>query len=635
MGRSRNSPFARVGFAEFLSGLKRCAALALLLAGMAVATKAAPPVVIESRPMNNGRISPMLFGNFIELLDDLVPGMWAEMLNDRSFEGITKPANWCYYDGSLDCCDRPWDTNSTWTYDTDDPFNGARSARIKAELNHPGSLTQSGLAVKKGMTYLFEGHFRSGDPSISIIVALKTELPDGTWLTMASAKLSAISQVWQKRTAKLICNGATDRAVFEVEADGQGNLWADKLSLMPEDNLKGWRHDAIEAIAAAHPAVIRFGGSVCDPGGYRWKTGIGDRDQRVPFPNKVWGRLDPNDVGIDEFCQFCFLTDTAPLICVSYSDGPQNAADLVEYCNGDAKSTWGARRAANGHPAPYGVKYWQIGNEISGDDEGYISQFHQFAAAMKKADAHIEIISSFPAKKLLDRVGRDMACVAPHHYTPDLAACERDFHTLGRLIDQTPGCSRIKIAVTEWNTSGGNWGLERGRFLTLANALANARYLHVLMRHSDKVKIACRSNMANSFCSGIIETTPGGLLKRPSYYVMQLYARHALPIPLTVREPLAGPDIFACASEDGKKVVIFVVNSGADAVDWTWQLEGFKGTLSAIRAESVCDTQNARQPDVMNHWTVPQRVKAVEIPVDVDSIKLPPFSATAIECGIK
>ncbi len=71
---------------------------------------------------------------------------------------------------------------------------------------------------------------------------------------------------------------------------------------------------------------------------------------RVPFPNKVWGRLDPNDVGIDEFCQFCELTGVEAMICLSFSDGPQNAADLVEYCNGDSHTGWGAKRAVNGHP---------------------------------------------------------------------------------------------------------------------------------------------------------------------------------------------------------------------------------------------------------------------------------------------
>ena len=92
-------------------------------------------------------------------------------------------------------------------------------------------------------------------------------------------------------------------------------------------------------------ARLSCGGAArrCDPGGYRWKDGIGDRDRRTPFPNKVWGRIDPNDVGIDEFCQLCELTGVEPLICLSFSDGPQSAADLVAYCNGDNEHALGSQ----------------------------------------------------------------------------------------------------------------------------------------------------------------------------------------------------------------------------------------------------------------------------------------------------
>lgn len=606
---------------------------AFVLAGLLLPQIARSGSVIHSQPLNPGRIDPMLFGNFIELLDDVAPAMWAEMLNDRSFEGITKLSQWCYYDGAPDICDRPWDTNASWSIDTNGVFNGTRCARLTASARQPASLTQSGLAVKKGMTYRFSGHFRTDNPTLTATVRLKTLLPDGKWMALASAKLPRISSDWQKYSVTLTSKGATDRTVFVVNATGNGNLWADKLSLMPGDNVQGWRRDVIDVIKAVHPAVIRFGGSVCDPGGYRWKNGVGDRDLRVPFPNKVWGRLDPNDVGIDEFCQFCEAVGAAPLICLSFSDGPENAGDLVAYCNGDVQSPWGAKRAANGHPASYAVKYWQIGNEISGDDDNYVGQILRFVGLMKEADSSIEIMSSFPTQKLLDKAGRDLAFIAPHHYTPDLNGCENDFNHLAQMINQTRGCADIKIAVTEWSTSGGDWGLGRAQFLTLGTALRNARYIHVMMRHCDKVKIACRSNMANSFCGAIIETSPGGLLKRPSYYVMQLYARHALPVPLKIDSSGDNPDLFACSSDDGKTVVLFAINFKTDPVDWSWQFDGFANPPSAIRAEAVLDTQDTRQPDVMNHWAAPNRIRIAPVPVQgANRILLPALSATAIEC---
>lgn len=143
--------------------MKSCPALAWITIGLAIpafsvlAETPAATAVIHAQPLHAGRIDPRLFGNFIELFDDVAPAMWAEMLNDRSFEGVTKSSAWCYYDGSPDFCDREWDRNPTWSYDTANPFNGQRSARLDAASRQPAALTQSGLAVKKGMTYACSG----------------------------------------------------------------------------------------------------------------------------------------------------------------------------------------------------------------------------------------------------------------------------------------------------------------------------------------------------------------------------------------------------------------------------------------------------------------------------------------------
>ncbi len=596
-----------------------------------------PQTVIQAKPLNVGRIDPKLFGNFIELLEDLVPGMRAEMLNDRSFEGVTRAANWSYYDGSLDICDRKWDPNPTWTYDVQNPFNGARSVKVTATPTRAGTLTQSGLAVKRGIDYIFTGYFRTDHPNLKATVLLKVRLPSGEWLTLCSAPLSALSGQWQKRSVRMTSAGATDGVVFESRVEGEGHLWADQLSLMPADNVLGWRRDVVAAIKEVHPSIVRWGGSAVDPGEYRWKDGIGDQDRRVPFPNKNWGRIDSNDVGMDEFCQFCELVGAEPLICVSFSDGPQSAADLVEYCNDSAQTVWGARRVANGHAAPYRVKYWQIGNEISGDDTNYLNEIGQFAQLMKAADSGIGILSSFPTQKLLDKAGKELDYIAPHHYTPDLEKCDQDFKNLGRMIDQTPGCHHLKIAVTEWNIDGGAWGLGRAKQKTLMGALMNAGYLNLLMRHCDKVEIACRSDMANAYCCGTIETSPNGfgVLKRPSYYVMQLYARHAKPIPLTLNQPKEGPDLFACESSDKTSLVIFAVNVKQEPIKWSFGFEGFSGAVRMVSAESVCDVLNEGQPDIMNHWNAPERVKIVELSPEGNGITLPPLSATALECKVK
>jgi alpha-N-arabinofuranosidase len=606
----------------------------LLICSVTERTQAAElKVQIRCEPANAGRINPKLFGNFIELLEDVVPGTWAEMLNDRSFEGVVRPSNWCYYDGSPTICDRQWDETEKWQYDDQDAFNGKRSAKVTAAEGSPGSLGQSGLGINKGMLYHFSGYFRADDPALRVSVSLKTLQPDGSWMRLAWSELPSVKSDWRKYSVDLTATGTTDRAVFEVLVSGRGAVWADKLSLMPSDNLAGWRRDVIDVIKQVRPGVVRWGGSVCDPGEYRWKNGVGDRDQRVPFPNKVWGRIDSNDVGIDEFCQFCALVEAEPLICLSFSDGPQSAADLVEYCNAGSETVWGGRRAANGHPAPYHVKYWQVGNEIGSDSEEYLGQMQEFVRLMKARDSSLALCSSYPSKKLLERMGRDLAFVCPHHYTADFGYCDRELTELSQMLRTIPGCDQTRIAVTEWNISGGDWGLMRARQMTLSAALKNARYLNLLMRHCDRVEMACRSNLANSFCGAIIETSSMGVLKRPSYYVMRLYSSHTKPIPLMLMSSGEALDLYACASEPESLVTIFGVNSSTEPVKTSFEFSGFPKQIRVTGAEAVCDTLDARQPDVVNHWHAAERVTSRRIETTPNEALFPALSVVAVECG--
>jgi alpha-N-arabinofuranosidase len=608
------------------------AALAIL--GGSAPSRAADAVLkVSPKPLHAGRINPMLFGNFIELLDDLCPGMWAEMLNDRGFEGVIPPAKWVYYDGSPTFCDRTWNKAADWTLETTGAFNGPRCARITGRKDRIVGLSQSGLAVKAGTMYRFSGWFRS-DRKAQLQVVLKSAKPDGGFTELAAVALVIKPTEWQRPAVSFPAQGGSEQAIFELRVVGAGTVWADKLSLMLSDSsewpLNGWRTDVVEAIKASHPAVIRWGGSVVDPGGYRWKNGIGDRDRRVPFENLNWGRIDSNDVGIDEFCHFCELVGAKPLVCVSFSDGPESAADLVEYCNGAASTTWGSRRAANGHRAPYAVKYWQLGNEISGDDEASIKKCTEFIRVMKRADPSIAIFSSFPSQKVLDVLGKDLIYLAPHHYTRDLRACEDEFNKLAGMIAHTPGCGHLRLAVTEWNFTGGDWGLMRGKMLTLDGALLNARYLNLLCRYSNIVDIACRSNMTNSFCSGIIGTNGTGVLKRPSYYVMQLYADHALPIPLTVGGAPRGVDVFACTDESRRRLCLFAVNSNRAPVNVSLDVADFGDGIHPLTIDTVCDTLDMRQPDVVNHWSVPDRVRRVSNKLTGREITLPALSVSDI-----
>ena len=382
----------------------------------------------------------------------------------------------------------------------------------------------------------------------------------------------------------------------------------------------------------------RFG---IGPGGYKWANGIGSHDLRLPFTNAAWGRIDPNDVGIDEFCQFCALVGATPLVCVSFGDGAQSAGNLVQYCNGAANTTWGGLRATNGHPAPYAVPYFEIGNEINGSQASYLSQFASFVQAMKASDPAIQIMSSTPTQTLLTQQGTNMNFIDPHFYTTDLSdgttnSVDGYLTALTAMINSNASYSNIMICTGEWNVSAG-WGLGRAELNTLSTALTNANYLNVVMRHSDKVKMACHSGICNSFLAGFIQTSMSGLGVncQPAYYVMQLYASNttAKPLPLTVSQPGGGLDVFACASTNYQSVTIFVVNENTGYASFSFSFTGFSNTMGAVSAQSVYDTQNVGETDVGNHWPAPARVQLLPLAVAQSSVALPPLSVTAIQCG--
>jgi len=318
------------------------------------------------------------------------------------------------------------------------------------------------------------------------------------------------------------------------------------------------------------------------------------------------------------------------VICLSFSDGPQSARDLVEYCNGGAGTEWGKRRTANGHPEPYRVRYWQLGNELGNAD--YVNGCLDFCKAIKAADPGAIIMSSYPSQELLDKVGTYLGYVCPHHYTDDFAACEASIAQISEMLRKTPGCENTMIGITEWNVTGGRWGLGRGTLLTLESALLNARYLNLLMRHSDVVGLACRSNMTNSLGSGMIQTNPAGLYFAPSYYAMKLYADHMKAVPLAVEGALEGVDVAACRSEDGKALCVFAVNMNTEPIQLSLDVSAYGPRFRVVSGEAVCDTQDMRQKDIMNHWTAPERIKTVKLKVARDTIAVPALSVVAVEC---
>jgi alpha-L-arabinofuranosidase len=599
-------------------------------------------VRITREPLCGGTISPFQYGQFVEYLCDLVPAMWAEKLCDGSFEGLS-PYKFVFLK-ETDFKERPWypsgEVNRTEIVpDTATKVSGAASKRITIEPGAPATagISQNGIFLERGQACHLAIWLRARGVTGPVRVRLHHEAK-----VYATCEFQP-GEEWQKFSARLVPSGRDVNATLSIEFRGPGTLWLDNASLMPEDTVGGWRPDVVAAVRALKPGIIRFGGSAIDAPGYgefEWKHTIGDPDHREPF--RAWGGLQPTGPGLEEIVQFCRAVGAEPLICVRFNGRtPRDAAEEVEYFNGATNTPMGAWRARNGHPAPYRVKYWQVGNEIQGAD--YDARLAGFCQAMKEADPAIKLLSSYPSPARLKSAGQWLDYTCPHHYgCSDLAAMRNDFAHLREMLRENAPGRDIKIAVTEWNTTAGDAGPRRAMLWTLANALACSRYHNLLHRQCDLVEIANRSNLINSFCSGILQTDNHRLYKTPTYYAQQLYATLAGNRPLRCDSALpsnAGLDLSATLSAKDDEVVLFVVNDTLTAITCPLDFSAFGSRGVSMAVWTLTDRQHAGEPDVANSFAEPERVAPVQATFRAQSARFdysfPPLSLTVLRWKVK
>jgi alpha-N-arabinofuranosidase len=578
-------------------------------------------------------------GQFIEPLCRLLPSMLAQQVESTSFE---EEADWWpTYKREIDKPYRPWYPSGAvhaakYSLDTENPFNGRRSQKIALPVERAGAgISQDGFYLRKGMGYRLRLHMR-GRGNVPVWASLS-----GDGARMAGpALLGRAGENWQGVEAVLRATHDVQNATLNIEFEGPGTLWLDRIYLIDEDAVLGiWRPDVVAALKAMTPGVIRFGGSSLEV--FEWDQCIGPWDKRVPYTTMPWRGLEPNFIGVEEFVQLCQYVGAEPLVCVRWTGKtPADAAAEVEYFNGSSETHWGKVRAQNGHPAPYGVKYWQIGNEIGGPK--YDASVRAFAEAMRRVDPTLKVLSSFPSADTLREGGGYLDYLCPHHYEcGDLAGKDEDFKFLQDQIVRYGAGKNVRVAVTEWNTTGGQWGLTRGMLQTLGNALSCSRYQNLLHRYADLAEIAIRSNLVDSFGSGVILPGPGWFYLAPTYYSQKLYTRAAGSYPLRVERAtslpwhLQEPDLSVTLSEDGKTLRIYGVNSTAEARQLKFHLVDFSDAMKGGTAYILRDREAAGTPEVMNSRDDPGRITSVASPVtargkDFD-YAFEPFTVTLLE----
>ena len=261
--------------------------------------------------------------------------------------------------------------NAKVAVSTENPLNGTKCRQIESAGDLSG-LVQQPLAIRAGEGYRGSIWAR-GEAAGGLAVRL---VADGK--VLAEQAVPAPSSDWKEFPVELKPSASSDNAELQVGVRGAGKIWLDQVSLMPESwrQAGGCRPDLQQAIAGLRPPVIRWPGG-CYASPYRWKDGIGPQHKRGPHPKNMWDDKEVNSFGTDEFIAMCRRVGAEPLIVINIgtpqwnqgvmdNDFLQEALDWIEYCNGPADSKWGQVRAANGHPEPYRVKYWEIDNETWG-----------------------------------------------------------------------------------------------------------------------------------------------------------------------------------------------------------------------------------------------------------------------------
>jgi len=348
-------------------------------------------------------ISKYIYGQFLEHIGGIVNNnIWAEMLDDRKFyfpinsHPPAEPSGPAWRRAAL----RHWvpiGADEFVSMDADHPYVGEHTPLVKLSSTEPHGIQQAGLAVRKGKDYVGRVVL-AGTAGTTVKVSL---VWGSTPVDRQTAIVTKVGPNYRKVFLSFQVKADSDDARLEIASTGTGTFHVGAVSLMPSNNMQGFRAEVIAALKQLHSGVYRWpGGNFVS--GHEWRNAIGDPDKRPPIMDPVWNAVQPNDVGTDEFMTLCRLLDVEPYVTVNGGFGDEwSAAQLVEYANGAVTTPMGKLRAANGHPEPYHVKLWGVGNEPWGEWQlGFMPvaqwelKHNMFATAMRRVDPTIMLIAA-------------------------------------------------------------------------------------------------------------------------------------------------------------------------------------------------------------------------------------------------
>jgi alpha-N-arabinofuranosidase len=613
----------------------------LIGATVAISSPAASPTftVDASRPA--GKVSPTLYGLMTEEINHSYDGgLYAELIQNRAFlDNAAKPVHWSLVKGD--------NSAATIALDSANAFNDKLTTSLRltvtqADKKHSAGVANDGywgIPVQPKTTYR-ASIIAKADSNFTGPLTIAIVSDDGKKV-YAAGKISGLAADWKKFEVTLKTGRAmpTTKAHFVITMHQPGTVWLGLVSLFPptwNGQPNGFRKDLLQMLADLKPKFLRFPGGNYVEGDtvetrFDWKKTIGPIEERHGHPCP-WGYRSTDGLGLLEFLNWCEDMKAEPLLAVyaGYSlkgmhvnpgaelePFVQDALDEIEYVTGDTNTKWGAKRAKDGHPAPFPLHYVEIGNEDWFDkSKSYSARFAQFADAIK---------AKYPQLKTISTIGNDQPeNMRVSSRKPDMTD-EHYYRSADEFLRMSPGYAKKydrsgpEIFVGEWaayETPFVPWDRRSQKEPPTPNlkaALGDAAFMAAMERNSDLIKLQCYAPL-------LVNVNPGGRQWRPnligydalsaygspSYYAIQMFSRNVGDeIIATASTETA---IQGCATRDSQTGEVFLklVNPQTNAVSLNLEIKGVHALASKGSAIIL-----AGNPDDSNSITQPKRVVPV------------------------
>jgi hypothetical protein len=517
------------------------------------------------------------------------------------------------------------------------PFVGAQAQRVtfhsgEGEMGVENQgLNRWGMSFAAGREY--EGYvWARAEKPATLVAALESR--DGM-RSYAETALNVTSRDWQRLdfTMKPSTGEGSGRFALKLTQPGSVELGFAFLQPGTWGRFQGLpvRRDVAQGLIDEGITVLRYGGSMVNNAEYRWKKMIGPRDRRPPYAGH-WYRYSSNGWGIVDFMDFCEAAGFEYIPTFDVNETPEDMADFLAYAKGPADSEWGRKRVADGHPQRYRLPYIELGNEERVDEQ-YAARFERLARVLWARDPDvILVVGDFlygrpisdpmnftgAASKITNLRGHEKVLALAReqnrevwfdaHIGTDGPGASPSLQALPTYIDalgKVAAGAKHKVVVFEYNANAHD----------VRRALGNALATNQIERDGRLPIVTSANGLQpdkqndNGWNQGLLFLNPSMVWLQPPGYVTQMLSRAYLPqvVQCAVTDPTGVLDATAKRSDDGKALVLQVVNVGDQPVATTIQVAGFSAGDAVAQVTELSGALDAVNTVENPHAIVPRQ----------------------------